>query len=80
LGLEDEHARSTMAPFQELHALRSKLKGHASGEEAVKLRQKAIAEHGSYKNHFRNLCSDIDKKISAIEEAFKPLVPRKESS
>jgi hypothetical protein len=70
LGIESEHAYQIMTPLQELHTLRSKLKGHASGEEAVKIKQRTIKEFKSYKNHFRKLCGEIDKALNTIEESL----------
>ena len=70
-GFELEHAEQIIAPLEELHILRSKLKGHASGNDAVKLKQKAIKDFRSYNRHFRNLCSDNDQSISAVGKAFE---------
>jgi hypothetical protein len=73
LGFEDDHARKITASLHEAHSLRSKLKSHASGEEAIAIKKKELAEHGSYKNHFRSLCTDCDESIKAIIAAFKKL-------
>jgi hypothetical protein len=71
LGFEDAHARSITAPMHNLHFLRSKLKGHAQGEDAPAIRKEAVAQHGSYAKHFRALCGDCDEGIRAIAEQFK---------
>ena len=70
LGFEEEHARKITAPLQEVHHLRSKLKGHASGEEAQELKRKALENHQSYRNHFHHLCRECDQVIKTIVEAF----------
>lgn len=70
IGLEESDAQKAVAPLKKLHALRSKLKGHASGEEATAIRKQILAEHASYKNHFRTLTEEIDQSIRAIEAIF----------
>jgi hypothetical protein len=71
LGFEEIDARNLTAPMHKLHWLRSKLKGHASGDEAVEIRRQALAEHGSYGKNFRALCSDCDEGLRTIVEQFK---------
>ena len=71
LGFEQDHARQITEPFHSVHALRSKLKGHASGEDATAIKRRALAEHGSYKEHFRNLCQRCDESIRTVSEALK---------
>jgi hypothetical protein len=72
LGFAEDDARRIVAPLRKTHDLRSKLKGHASGKESVaKIRQEALAEHGTYRDHFRVLCGECDKSIRAIARAFK---------
>jgi hypothetical protein len=73
LGWKDEVAREVMAPMHRLHELRSKLKGHASGDEAMAIRKHVLAEFGGYGKHFRALCADCDEGIRTIAEQFKVL-------
>jgi hypothetical protein len=73
LGFEEDHSKATLSPLQELHLLRSKLKGHASGNDATQIKQDLIKQHGSYKAHYRYLAQEADKAIRTIKEAFKPL-------
>lgn len=70
LGLEPSDATSTIAPLKELHELRSKTKGHASGGDAVDLRKKALKDHGTFGGHFSSLCKRCDESIRAIGAAF----------
>jgi hypothetical protein len=70
LGFDSEQAKHTMSGLQEVHSLRSKQKGHASGEEGRKIRQNIIKKHRSYKAHFHDLCGRIDKALIDIEEAL----------
>lgn len=71
LGYAEDDARNIVAPLKTAHALRTDLKGHASGDEAVAIRKQTLAEHGSYKKHFRVLTGEIDQSIRAIEDAFE---------
>jgi hypothetical protein len=73
LGFEEADARKVTAPMHRLHWLRSKLKGHASGDDAIEIRKQVFAEHGSYGKHFRALCTDCDEGLRAIAEQFKGL-------
>lgn len=71
LDFEEDRARSTIAPLQELHHLRSKLRSHASGETAQKLKAEAFAEHGNYHNHYKNLVTQCDETMQILVEAFQ---------
>ena len=71
LDFEEDHARSIIAPLQELHYLKTKLRGHASGETAQKLKMEAFAEHGGYNNHYKNLATQCDKTMQVLIEAFQ---------
>lgn len=72
LGFAEDDARRIVAPLRRTHDLRTKQKGHASGKESVaKIRQEALAEHGTYRDHFRALCGECDESIRAIAGAFK---------
>ncbi len=71
VGFEDEHAHQLMSPFHEIHNLRSILKGHSSGSEAEKIRSQALQRFGSFRQHFRNLCTECDDSLEIIIEAFR---------
>jgi hypothetical protein len=71
LGYEEEHARKMTAPLHQLNDLRSKVKGHASGEEATALKRKALSTYGTFRKHFEAFCAECDESIRDIEEAFK---------
>jgi len=70
LGFEEDRAREIIAPFRELHDLRSKLKAHASGGEVVSIKRRVLAEYGTYTTHFKDLCARCDDSIKAIVEAL----------
>jgi hypothetical protein len=65
-GTAEADAKKTTAPLRRLHDLRSKVKGHASGQEAVKIRRQALSEHGDFNKHFRHLCAECDAAIGEI--------------
>lgn len=69
-GFDEDRAFKIMSPFHDLNNHRIKLKGHASGSEALELSIKAIKQFGSYHNHFKNLCKDIDESLELIISAF----------
>jgi hypothetical protein len=73
LGFAEADAQSTVAPLREAHDLRSKVKGHASGQEGAALKKQVLAQHGNYKKHFQTLCEKCDESFRAIAEAFKKL-------
>lgn len=73
LGFDDEQAEDALAPLQTLHHLRSKLKGHVAGSDAVTLRQAALAKHRTYRGHFEDLCSHCDLAMKRIAKAFESL-------
>jgi hypothetical protein len=72
-GFVECDARKLVAPLKEIHNLRTKLKGHASCDEAASIRRQAVSESGSYKEHFRALCKKCDDAVRAVVEAFKRL-------
>jgi hypothetical protein len=74
LGFAEAHARGTTAPMHNLHLLRTKLKGHAQGEDAPGIRKAAIAQHGSYSKHFRALCGECDEGMHVISDTFKAVI------
>jgi hypothetical protein len=73
LGYAEEDAQKIVAPLKNAHSLRTKLKGHASGDEALAIRKQALAEYGSYKKHFQVLAEEIDQSIRAVADTFEKL-------
>ena len=71
LGYAEDDARKIVAPLKTAHTLRSKLKGHASGDEALAIRKQTLTEYGSYKKHFRVLTEEVDQSIRAVAGAFE---------
>ena len=73
LGHEEDHARAITAPLQEVHYLRSKVKGHAGGEEATEIKKQTLGTHGSYRKQYEAMCTRIDESMRTIRDAFKAL-------
>jgi hypothetical protein len=69
-GFDDERAHELVQPLKDLHELRSKVKGHASGSDAKMLRQAAIKEHGTLRNHYQALVQKCDESLAAITTAL----------
>ena len=70
LGFEEDHARSIVAPFFELHDMRNKFE-HAGGKEALNLTKKAMKDHGGYRAHYRDLAARCDESLEKLMEAFE---------
>ena len=73
LGFEEDRARSIISPLPEVYYLRTKLKGHASGETAQELKRKMLAEHGSYLEHYKYLVNRCDEAMKILIESFRDL-------
>ncbi len=71
VGFDEDHAREILRPFHDVHNLRSKLKGHTSGQEAAQIRKGALKDFGSFRKHFENLCTRCDESLETIINAFK---------
>jgi hypothetical protein len=74
IGFAVEDAKDLIAPLKEAHDLRSKIKGHASGEGAAAIRKQILKEHGEYKEHFRVLCKRCDESMRTIAEALQAII------
>ncbi len=70
-GYTEEHAERIVAPLKQVHYLRSKVKGHASGRTVEDVKRQILKEHRSYKDHFRALCGKCDESIRAVGQEFR---------
>ena len=73
LDITEDAAQKTVAPLRTVHDLRTKMKGHATGREALKIKQQVLREFGTYRKHFQSLCKECDEAIARVREAFKKL-------
>jgi hypothetical protein len=74
VGFGPDDAQKAIAPLKTAHDLRSKLKGHASGDEAVAIKKQVLKNHGSFQQHFRYLSAECDEAIRAIAEELAKIV------
>jgi hypothetical protein len=70
LGFERADAVSVAVRLNDLHDLRSKMKGHASGGEAAAIKKRLLKEHGTLGAHFRELCRKCDESIRVMDTAL----------
>jgi hypothetical protein len=70
-GFDEDHARQILGSFHDVHNLRSKVKGHISGQEAKQIRQDLLKSFGTFRKHFEDLCFRCDESLEIIINAFK---------
>lgn len=56
--------------LREAQRIRSKIGGHTKGTEAQQIIQGVLSEHGSFPEHFTNLCKRIAAELVSIESIF----------
>ena len=56
-----------LSGLREAQWIRSKMQGHARGSDAAKAAEDAIANFGSYKGHFTDLCARIAAELQSIQ-------------
>lgn len=64
-GATPDDAKAGVAALRSLHALRNKIKGHASGE-AKSLEREALAGHGTLRAHFLALCTESNAALTKV--------------
>jgi len=70
-GGQTEHAaKSMVAPLQRLHALRTKVRGHATGNKKQEAESKARAEFGNLRRHFQYIAAECDQALLTIMKAL----------
>jgi hypothetical protein len=67
LDLADEHVKEITKPLKELHFLRSKISGHASGKEAKQIKVNILKQFKTYLSHFRELCTQCDRAVRNLQ-------------
>jgi len=70
LGFDEGRTHGVVGPLRALHSLRSKLRGHASGREAVQITSDVLSKFRSFREHFRDLCAQCDKALGLVREAL----------
>jgi hypothetical protein len=72
LGRDEAEVQEVVKPLQELHFLRSKVSGHASGTETKKIKAEILKEYKAYSEHFRQLCSRCDTAVRTLRTSLEP--------
>jgi hypothetical protein len=67
-GIDQGEIDIIISPLTDIHHLRTKFSGHIGGQEAKQIRKELISNHGSLKNHFRNILERVDQAIKEILE------------
>jgi hypothetical protein len=52
---------------------RTKLKGHVGGSDAERLTREALQRHGTFRDHFRDVCRQVVEDLEVIEALFGTL-------
>jgi hypothetical protein len=76
LGCEEGNAKQIVAPLKKAHSLRTKVKGHASGDEATAIKKQILTDYGSYKGHFYALSEECDQSLRTLAKAFDGLISK----
>jgi hypothetical protein len=69
-GLSESDAKFLILPMQDLHALRTIVKGHATSERKKKAISVARSTFGSLRAHFKQTVSKCDKTLQEILRVF----------
>lgn len=70
-------ATATLVDGEKLNAMRTvqfirtKVKGHASGQEVEKIVRDIIAQHENFTNHFKDTCAELVEELKAIANLFE---------
>jgi hypothetical protein len=72
LSSGEDQAREIVGPLRELNLLRSKISGHASGKDATEIKAGVLKEHRTFPSHFRQLCTQCDRAVRALQALFEP--------
>jgi hypothetical protein len=76
----NEGAESTekqpLTGLRTVQLIRTKAKGHASGQEVEALVREVLAEHESITNHFKHVCATLALELQTIAGAFADASPR----
>jgi len=72
LVLAEAQVREIIEPLKELHLLRSKISGHASGKEAKQIKVNVLKQYKTFPCHFRQLCTQCDKAVRILQTKLEP--------
>lgn len=61
---------ATLEGLRTVQYIRSKVKGHAGSSEGKAIVQDVLAQHGTYAEHFKQVCALIVDDLQSIEAAL----------
>lgn len=62
--------KQPLTGLRTIQFIRTKAKGHASGQEVETLVRELLAEHESFTNHFKHVCACVAVELRSIAGAF----------
>ena len=65
--------RTILEGLKQAQLIRSKVQSHNTGTEAEQIGRDALLKHGTYREHFENVCTQIANELEKIEEAFRAI-------
>lgn len=68
--LQQSSETTRLEALRAVQHIRSKVKGHTNGQEAAKLANGAVSQHGTFTAHFRHVCTNVAEELRTIAEAF----------
>lgn len=66
----DSTEKQSLTGLRAVQLIRTKAKGHASGREVETLVQEVLAQHESFKMHFKHVCATLVHELQTIAGAF----------
>ena len=62
--------QTRMNGLREVQRVRSKVRAHSGGKEAIALSKTALMDHGTYREHFYAVCSQVASELEEIENCI----------
>jgi hypothetical protein len=66
----DPNSTQQLIGLRTVQFIRTKVKGHASGQEVEALVNDVLAEHETFAKHFKHVCATVVGELRAIAKAF----------
>ncbi len=66
----DSTEKQLLTWLRTVQLIRTKAKGHASGQEVETLVQEVLAQHESFSKHFTHVCATLALEMQTIAGAF----------
>ena len=73
-GFSKEDSKSRVSPLYRLHDHRNKLRAHETHESAKALKQAAISEFGTYRQHYTHIVNECLVTFKFLSDFFRTLV------